>query len=122
MPTRALYVYDIYKKSQHTYYDQERMMERVEANDPNAINTIGCNYRDGRYGFTQDYTKALELLQRAAELGHAEAFLSIGCAYHRGQGIEVNMEKTRHYWELAAISGDETARHNLGHVELEAQC
>jgi len=93
----------------------ERMMERVEANDPNAINTIGCNYRDGRYGFTQDYTKALELFQRAAELGNAEAYLNIGCAYHRGQGIEVNMEKTRHYWELAAISGEETARHNLGH-------
>jgi len=98
---------------------KERMMERVEANDPNAINTIGCNNRDGRYGFTQDYTKALELLKRAAELGHAEAYLSIGCCYHTGQGIEVDMEKAIYYWELAAMKGDETARHNLGSMEDE---
>ena len=98
----------------------ERYKIRVEMNDPIAIYNTGNYYRDGKCGYPQDHTKALEMFHRAAELGHAEAYLNIGSAHHRGRGIDVDIEKAIHYWELGAIKGDETARHNLGLIEENA--
>ena len=34
--------------------------------------------------------------------------------YQFGKGVEVDMKKADHYWELAAIKGDVYARNNLG--------
>ena len=42
-----------------------------------------------------------------AELGNAEAYRSIGFAYKYGAGVEVDEKKAVHYYELAAIMGDE---------------
>jgi len=102
----------------------KRYKKRVDLDDPIAINNLGCNYRDGkgngRYGYTQNYTKALELFHRAAELGYTEAYLNIGCAYKYGEGIEVDMEKANYYYELAAMRGNVIARHNLGSMEVRS--
>ena len=98
----------------------KRYKKRVELNDPIAINNLGCNYRDGKCGYQQDYTKALELFHRAAELGYTEAYLNVGCAYKYGEGIEVDMEKANYYYELAAMRGNMIARHNLGSIELRS--
>ena len=38
------------------------------------------------------------------------------------EGVEVDIEKAFHYYELAAMGGNETARHNLGLYEEEEQC
>jgi len=35
-------------------------------------------------------------------------------------GVEVNMKKAKHYYEQAAMGGDETARYNLGNNEVKA--
>ena len=69
---------------------------------------------------TQDWEKALELWHRATELGHAASYYSIGCAYHHGEGVERDMNKAVHYYELAAIGGSINARHNLGNAEFRA--
>ena len=98
----------------------ERLKKRVEAEDSFAIHSLGIHYRDGSYGLPQDYNKALELWHRAGELGYAEAYASIGYAYDNGRGLEVDETKAAHYYELAAIRGDEMARHNLGCMEGEA--
>ena len=71
-------------------------------------------------GYPQDYTKALELYHRAAKLGHAKAYTSIGNAYHYGRGVEVDKKKAVHYSELAAIAGNLEARGNLGIHEGQA--
>ena len=88
--------------------------KRAEANDPQAIYGKGINYRDGICGYPQDNTKALELFNRAGELGYADAYLGIGNAYYYGRGVRVDKKKATHYYELAAMGGDITARHNLG--------
>ena len=49
----------------------ERLKKRVELNDAAVMINLGEYYRDGVCGLPQDYTKALELYHRAAELGHA---------------------------------------------------
>ena len=98
----------------------ERTMKRVEIGDVRAMHSIGCYHNDGVMGFSQDCAKALELFRRAAELGCAEAYNSIGYAYSNGQGVERDKKKAEHYYEIAAIRGDISARHTLGHIEGHA--
>ena len=92
----------------------QRLNKRVEAEDANAIYNLGIHYRDGSYGFPQDMDKALELWQRAAELGLPKAYGSIGYSYNNGRGLEIDKKKATYYYELAAIGGCVQARHNLG--------
>jgi len=98
----------------------ERERNRMEKDDPIAISDLGSYYRDGLHGFPRDYTKALELYHRAVELGYSKAYNGIGYAYQYGQGVEVDIKKASHYFELAAMRGDVTARHNLGVNEENA--
>jgi len=95
----------------------EREMKRMEVNDAQAIQNLGCNYREGACGFTQDYKKALELFHRAAELGCVKAYTNISNAYNHGEGVEVDIKKTVYYYKLAAMKGDVMARCNLGTIE-----
>ena len=41
-------------------------------------------------------------------------------AYYFGEGVERDEKKANCYHELAAISGDVAARHNLGYAEFHA--
>lgn len=85
-----------------------------------AIHNLGCHYRDGEYGFAQNYTKASELFLRAGELGHSEAYVCIGYAYDIGRGVDVDKKKSVYYYELAAMGGNATARYGLGLIEARA--
>ena len=94
-----------------------RLQKRVEVDDAEAIFTLGNNYRSGEDGFPQDYDKALELFVKAGELGSAEAYNDVGCAYESGRGAEIDKKKANHYYKVAAIGGDVNARYNLGNNE-----
>jgi len=98
----------------------ERYKKRLEGGDANAIHNLGCYYQDGLCGYPQDIDKALELWHRAGELGNAKAYTSIGYAYETGRGVEVDTKKAKYYYELAAMRGSATARHNLGVDEARA--
>ena len=98
----------------------EQFKKRMEVDDAQAIENIGCYYYNGMYGLPQDHAKALELWHRAAELGEATAYYNIGMAYLHGRGVERDEQKARHYWELAAMRGHVMARHNLGIFEGRA--
>ena len=95
-------------------------MKRVEADDAEAIFNVGMYYSRGMNGYPQSYTKALTLYHRAAELGSADAYCSIGSVYYNGEGVEINLERANHYYELAAMGGEVMARYNLGVVEENA--
>ena len=99
----------------------ERLKKRVEAGDAQAIYSVGGYHRVGAYCFPQDMDKALELWHRAAELGFAKSYNNIGHAYNNGIGVEVDKKKAMHYFELAAMGGNEGARHNLGINEGKAR-
>ena len=102
----------------------EEMIEcekkRVDLDDPIAIFNLGMYHCDGINGFTQNYTKALELWHRAAELGYTKAYFNIGYAYCEGEGVEVDKKKALHYFELAAMGGSIVARRDLGNNEKTA--
>jgi len=98
----------------------ERLKKRVEAGEAPAMYSLGCEYRDGTNGVPQNWAKALELWHQAAELGFAAAYSSIGIFYETGRCVEVDREKARHFWELAAMGGIVGARHILGCKEVQA--
>ena len=98
----------------------KQVKKRAKMNDPIAVFNMGHNYYHGLQGFTQDYTQALELWHRAAELGYMRAYSNIGLAYDEGGGVEIDIKKAKHYYELAATGGDVCARHNLGNKEALA--
>ena len=98
----------------------ERMKKRAEGDDAIAMKNLGGLYERGWMGLPQDYEKAMELWLRAGELGCAESYRSVGNAYRTGEGVERDMKKAKHYYELAAMGGDVDARHNLGCMEEEA--
>ena len=98
----------------------ERLQKRVEFGDAEAIRNLGCYYDEGKYGFPQNYTKALELFVRAGDLGCAKAYSDIGYAYDFGHGVEIDKKKANHSYKLAAIRGNENARYNLGNNEQRA--
>ena len=100
--------------------DIGRMNKRLELGDPIAMYNIGGKYYLGDDGFPQNYAKALEFYDRARELGHTSACCNIGYAYSNGEGVDMDKKKAEHYWELAAMRGDEMARHNLGCIEEKA--
>ena len=97
----------------------EQKRKRVEAGDAEAIHGLGCDYADGDDGLIQDRAMALELWHRAAKLGNAKSYYSIGISYLNGRD-ERDEKKAVHYWELAAMRGDATSRHNLGTFEFNA--
>jgi len=107
-----------------TVYSDEEYLKRLEKrlmlNDREAFYQLACAYRDGDLGLSKDNNKALELMDRAADLGSPTASYILAQAYYIGQlGVEKDLKKENHYLELAAMSGHEIARHNLGGTEAE---
>ena len=92
----------------------EQIMKRTDVNDAEAMRTLAGYYHQARYDLPQDFDKALELFQRAAELGDASSDYNIGIMYDLGSGVKVDKRKAVHYWELGAMRGCEDARYNLG--------
>ena len=98
----------------------KRLKELMDKGNDWAFFQFGSYFVEGVRGMPKDINKALELWQRAGELGCAEAYFSIGAVNSSGRGVAVDKEKAKHYYELAAMMGDETARNNLGFFEQKA--
>ena len=93
------------------------VQKRADAGDPMAIYRLGCSYFFGQYGLEKDVAKAVELYERAAELGVKEAHYCLGFLYSKGTDVEKDTAKAIRHYEAAAMKGDVLARHNLGWEE-----
>ena len=82
---------------------------------------LGHEYRTGYHGLEKDVMRAVELLERAAELGVKEARRNLGCMYFEGTDVEKDTAKAIQHWEAAAVKGDALARHNLSVIEHNAR-
>jgi hypothetical protein len=98
----------------------ERLKKLMEKGNGSAFNQLAEYYRDGTYGMPQNQAKANELNLKAGEFGYAAAYYSLGLAYYRGRGVEIDMKKATQYYELAAMGGGVQARNNLGCLEGQA--
>ena len=98
----------------------KRLHKLMDKGNANAFGALGGCYFNGTHGIPRDERKATELWLKAGELGCAETYYNLGNSYREGRGVEVDMKKAKHYFELAAMSGYVPARHNLGCLEEEA--
>ena len=57
---------------------------------------------------------------RAGELGNTESDCCIGNSYRNGHGVDRDVKKATHYYELAAMEGNVKDRSNLGGTEVLA--
>ena len=101
----------------------ERFQRRMDLNDAEAFYELGQYYSQGGLGLPQDKNKGFQLLNRAAELGSTNAHDLIAVKYlsqyGSGRGVQ-NLDKAVHHYKLAAIGGNEGARHFLGIFEYKA--
>lgn len=97
--------------------DDEKMKSlnaHVAANDAEAIFQLGCRYDIGAMGVPRDLNKAMELVFQAAELGSNTAHNDLGNLYCKGHGGNRDRKKAKYHLEIAAMAGNEYARHALG--------
>ena len=98
----------------------KRTRNQMEKGNADAFNLLAGYYAEGIMGMPQDWPKSNELLLKAGELGCASAYFNLGHSYCNENGVEVDMKKAIHYWELAAMNGNVNARHNVGVLETQA--
>ncbi|EJK66853.1 hypothetical protein THAOC_12181 [Thalassiosira oceanica] len=96
------------------------VQKRVAAGDPMAIWNLGNQYCVGNYGLVKDVSRAVELYERAAELGVTEAHYNLGVLYSFGADVEKDMTKAFRHYEAAAMRSHVLARYNLGCIEGKA--
>ena len=84
-------------------------MKHVEAQDAFSICVLADSYYHGLIGFQQDQTKAMELYNRATDLGNSQAHHHLANIYHPG-----DMKKAKFHYEAVAMTGNKVARYSLG--------
>ena len=85
----------------------KKLMNR--GNGDACYQLAGC-YANGDLGLQQDYREANKLYLKGGELGCADAYHNLGVHYNNydnGLGVGIDQEKAKHYYELAAMGGNE---------------
>jgi TPR repeat protein len=93
---------------------------QVRPQDGSAFYSEGVRYYYGR-GVTQDYAKAREWYQKAADQGNVEAMYDLGVLYDKGQGVAQDYAKAREWWQKASDGGDPAAMQSLGALYVHGQ-
>ena len=68
-------------------------------------------------GVPQDYKKAIEWYQKAAEQGHADAQYNLGWIYEKGRGVSADNYKALEWYEKAAVQGVAMAQEGIDRVK-----
>ncbi|HEY9715101.1 MAG TPA: tetratricopeptide repeat protein [Chroococcales cyanobacterium] len=88
---------------------------KANQGDPHALTTLGFMYHHGK-GVHQDYSKALELYTKAADLGHADALCHLGFMYNHGMGVKQDRAKALELYKQAAEKNCPAAFNDLGYM------
>ena len=92
----------------------------VSEQDAEVQFNLGLMYSEGQ-GVKQDYFKAAEWFQKAAEQGHAEAQYNLGLMYSEGQGVKQDFIKAVEWCQKSAEQGNADAQLFLGVIYIEGQ-
>ena len=88
----------------------------AEQNHARACDMLGWLYRDGNHGTRQNYKKAAEWYQRAAELGYSSSQHYLGVMYSLGRGVRKDGNKAVEWIGKAADQGNPAAVRDLGNI------
>jgi TPR repeat protein len=78
---------------------------------------LGALYANGQ-GVAQDYAKARELYEKAADKGDENAMTNLGLLYANSQGVAQDYAKARELYERAADQSDELANTMLKRLAI----
>ncbi|KAF9352972.1 hypothetical protein BGX26_009247 [Mortierella sp. AD094] len=76
---------------------------------------VGQMYENG-HGVPQEYSKAVDWYQKAANQGHAIAQHNLGSMYKCGQGVAQDHFKAVEWYQKAASQGEVVAQKDLGEM------
>ena len=97
-----------------------RVEERIKKKDTRAMVQLAWAYRKGNYGLQKNEVKAVELFDRAADLGSVEAIAIVGRGLAFGEHGFIKDEVTGRYCiEDAVVKGDIGSRYNLATLDVE---
>ena len=69
----------------------------------------------------QDYGKAKDYFQMAADAGNIDGWRGLGTLYINGEGVEMSTEKAMEYYQMAAERGDAKSMYNIALTYLDGQ-
>jgi TPR repeat protein len=87
------------------------IMKAADNRSLEAQYVLGKKYSDGD-GVVRDNRKALELFEKSAKRGHSNSQIMLGFLYWNGTGTERDRVLAYAWTNLAAVSGDATAKSN----------
>ena len=96
-------------------YDDVEILE-MDQDNPEQLYGVAQTYMTGGLpgsGFEQDYDKAFEYMEKAANLGYAEAQNALGGMYANGTGVAQDDKKAAEWLTKAAEQGNAYAQFNL---------
>lgn len=91
----------------------EELEQGVRDGNPEAMYWLSSKYRTGD-GVELSMSKAVDLLMRAVELGHAASHSSMGVRYYYGQEVPKNHRLAMKWYLSAAALGDLEGMYNVG--------
>jgi hypothetical protein len=86
----------------------------AELGDVHAMRLIGTRYYIGKTGYPQDYGKAREWYEKAAEKDDSWALCNLGYIYAYGRGVEADPEKAYGYFSKSASMDNPNAMYKIG--------
>jgi TPR repeat protein len=99
--------------------DRLRRMAADTTNDSWTVYRAARSFLDGREdGSGRDVDRAIELLQRAAEMGHGLAQDDLGAIYLDGELVAADVVEAQRWLEAASLNGVPTAHMRLAKLYL----
>jgi TPR repeat protein len=80
-------------------------------NNNNMIYLGICYYKG--YGCVKNYTEAVKIFQKLADLGDTYAMNKLGKCFYKGYGVELNYIEALKWWKLGSDNVNLKARSNL---------
>ena len=96
----------------------EQSLRLAKEGNVEAQMNLGYMYLYGNNGVEQDFEKAFEYYNMAAEQNNPIALNNIGSLYFNGIGVEKNRAKALEYFRRSAINGNDNAATNLAFIYL----
>jgi len=89
------------------------LMQSADMGFVAAQRALGQIYYHGKGTIQKDYSRAHEWFEMAAEMGDSYAQFCLGHMYHMGEGVEVDFDEARCWYEQAVLQGSREAQNNL---------
>lgn len=111
----VLFFITIHSKEKEEYEKEKEKEKEKEMAKKEIASTAQTFYENGKkYYLEGKYSNALEMWEKAANLGNDKALFSLGKMGYEGKGIPQNPSMALAMWEKAAELGNTDAQYNIG--------